>query len=134
MDETATAILERFGEALKTKVRFALAFGSILGPCFDSDSDVDLAVLPMNYTKGQGEILNLRHSLSGLTDRDLDLIDLGTADPIIVMQVLANGRLLCAADSVEFYLFKSHKLSEYFDFKRARHVAEEAILRRRIYA
>ncbi len=134
MDESASAILERLSEAVKGRVRFALAFGSLLGPSFNAESDVDLAVFPIEYANGKGEMTDLRHCLGGLTNRDLDIIDLSTADPIIIMQVLANGRLIYAADTVEFYLFKSRKISEYFDFKRARRVAEDAILKRRIYA
>jgi uncharacterized protein len=118
-DEAARA----FTEVYAPHARFGLLFGSILEERFNSQSDVDLAILFPRDLNLKQEIM-LRQQLEEKLQRDIDVIDLRTADPIITWQVLQNGRLIFSTEIDEFHQFKARKISEYLDFKRSRAIVE----------
>ena len=103
---------------------FALVFGSFGTERFGPDSDIDLAVrFPRPLPPGA--ILSLIHRLSEISNRRVDLVDLGSADPIIAMQVLRHGRPLLVRDRAAFETFRMTTPSRYFDWKLSRRPVEE---------
>lgn len=62
----------------KHKVSKLYAFGSILTPRFNDDSDVDILVdfsSEMDYTTYADNFFDLYHSLKNLFGREVDLVD-----------------------------------------------------------
>ena len=109
------------------EARFAYLFGSFLSDAFGSESDVDLAV-DLGVPLGWKERSRLAEALSSAAGRDVDLVDLFTADPVIRMQVLRYGRLLVDHDSPARHRFEARALAEYFDLKIDRAPVEAAMV------
>lgn len=65
--------------------------------------------------------------------KDVDLVVLDTAGPVIKMQALRNGILLHSTKNA-YENFFSETINEYDDLKFFRRGIEESVLRRRIYA
>jgi predicted nucleotidyltransferase len=128
-------IVSGLQEFLKGRVKFALLFGSALTEYFNKESDIDVAVY-------LGKPLDFRERLEFQNDlgrhfaykREIDLVVLDDADPIIAMQVLANGRLIIDEDHLAFLKFKSVMISHYLDFKMDRRIIEEKIAEGSVYA
>ena len=105
---------------------FALVFGSFGTGRFGPESNVDLAVrfpTPLPRT----EFFDLLHRLSEIAGRKVDLVDLGSADPIIAMQALRHGRPLLVRDRAAFETFRMTTPSRYFDWKLSRRPVEERL-------
>lgn len=105
---------------------FALVFGSFGTDRFGPESDIDLAVrfpkpLPI------AERFDLAQRLSEIAGRNVDLVDLATADPIIAMQVLRHGKPLLVHDRAAFETFRMTAPSRYFDWKLSRRPVEERL-------
>jgi predicted nucleotidyltransferase len=107
---------------------FALVFGSFGTERSRPESDLDLAV---RYQKPltQAQVLDLTHRVSEIAGRNVDLVDLGSADPIIAMQVLRHGRPLLVRDRAAFETFRMTTPSRYFDWKLSRRPVEERMWR-----
>lgn len=94
--------------ATQTDVVAAYLFGSLAEGRATARSDVDIAILladaPDPVAAGERQ-LALMGELEGFTDRDLDVVILNIAPPILQHQVLRCGRLLYERDQrarVEF--------------------------------
>ncbi len=123
--EILNALIARLGDA-----QFAYVFGSFDRPAFSPDSDIDLAVCfqrPLD-TRAWSD---LACRLEEAAHRRVDLVDLRTADPIICMQVLRNGRVIWRKDPHALALFQMTALSRYQDFKLSRRGVEEAMWAKR---
>jgi predicted nucleotidyltransferase len=111
----------------------AVVFGSAAVGRLRPDSDLDLAVL---FAEGRVPdafaALELRAALEQRLCRDVDLIILNQASPILAFQVAKNGRLITCKDPHAYQLYAMRLISEYADFKRIRRPIEEAIINRRI--
>lgn len=107
---------------------FALVFGSFGTERSRPESDLDLAV---RYPKplAQAQVLKLTRRISEIAGRSVDLVDLGSADPIIAMQVLRHGRPLLVRDRAAFETFRMTTPSRYFDWKLSRRPVEERMWR-----
>lgn len=107
---------------------FALVFGSFGTGHDRPESDLDLAV---RYPKplAQVKLLELTQRISEIAGRSVDLVDLGSADPIIAMQVLRHGRPLLLRDRAAFETFRMTTPSRYFDWKLSRRPVEERLWR-----
>ena len=105
---------------------FALVFGSYGTERFGPESDVDLAVRYPGPLPPK-EFVDLLHRLNSLSGRAVDLVDLASADPIIAMQVLRNGRPLLARDRAALESFRMTTPSRYFDWKVSRRPVEERL-------
>jgi predicted nucleotidyltransferase len=117
--------LEKLLPALE-EASFALVFGSFGTGRFGPESDVDLAVrFPRPLP--QAEFFDLLHRLSEIAGRKVDLVDLGSADPIIAMQVLRHGRPLLVRDRAAFESFRMTTPSRYFDWRLSRRPVEERL-------
>ncbi len=113
-------------------VKLAFLIGSFAKGTAREDSDVDVAVL-FGSRPDMEDALELTERLSLLLKRDVDLVVLDTAGPVIKMQALKTGVLLRAAEGAYEDFFVA-TINEYDDLKYLRREAEESILRRRIYA
>ena len=105
---------------------FALVFGSFGTERFGPESDIDLAVrFPRPLPRA--EFFDLLHRLSEIAGRKVDLVDLGSADPIIAMQVLRHGRQLLVRDRAAFETFRMTTPSRYLDWKLSRRPVEQRL-------
>jgi uncharacterized protein len=93
------------------------------------DSDVDLAVLFQRRPTAL-EILEARTDLEELLHREVDLVDLDQASPILGMQVLRHGRLLIDRNPERRHAFFSRTISMYEDVKIVRRDAERRLFER----
>jgi predicted nucleotidyltransferase len=97
-------------------------------------SDVDIAIFA-GRPLARAQVLDLQERVARLLGRDVDLIDLAAADPIIQMQVLSHGRLVGAPDPRAVGFFELRVLRDYRDLKRRRAGIEADIVERgRVYA
>ncbi len=128
-------IQKKINTTLSNKAKFVYLFGSALTPYFNENSDLDIGVY-------LGRKLDFREKLqfiSDLEDRlnlpyEIDLVLLDSADPIIAMQILANGKRIYCSDSLIHLNYKIRMLSIYLDFKKDRKIIEDAIGKGSIYA
>lgn len=119
-----TAILDRrFG------VDELWLYGSQAEGTARADSDVDLAVLFRRRPRSL-EIFDARSELEELLRRDVDLVDLDQAPPILAMQVLKHGRLLVDRNPRRRHDAFSRIVSLYEDVKILRRESERALFQR----
>jgi predicted nucleotidyltransferase len=114
-------LIKKIEQYLLNKVSFAYLFGSIVTDDFRDESDIDVGVYLLDNAL---ETYNLKSELEDLTDRSVDVIKLDVNDPIISMQVIANGKLLFANDQKKVISFKANLYTRYIDFKISRRELE----------
>lgn len=93
------------------------------------DSDVDLAAL-FRRRPNALEVFEAQAELAELLHREVDLVDLDRASPILGMQVLRHGRLLIDHDPRRRHAFFSRTISMYDDIKIIRREAERRLFER----
>jgi len=91
------------------------------------DSDVDLAALFSSPVPVES-LLAARLDLGKLLGREVDLIDLRRASPILGRQVVRDGRLLLDRDTADRHVFAMLLPSRYVDLKISRAAAERALV------
>jgi predicted nucleotidyltransferase len=104
-------------------------FGSEAQGTARPDSDIDLAAL----FQGRPAPLDVLGALGDLEDilgREVDLVDLDQASPILAMQVLQHGRLLVDGNPDRRIAFFSRTLNLYDDLKIQRREVERALIAR----
>ena len=94
-----------------------------------ADSDVDLAALFRRRPKDL-DIFDARTELEEELRRDVDLVDLDQAPPILAMQVLKHGRLLVDRNPSRRHDSFSRIVSLYEDVKILRRESERALFQR----
>lgn len=104
-------------------------FGSEAQKRARPDSDIDLAAL-FHRRPGALEIFDTRADLAEILHRDVDLVDLDQASPILGMQVLRHGRLLVDRNLRRRYAFFSKTVSMYEDIQIIRRNAERLLFER----
>ena len=104
-------------------------FGSEAAGTTRRDSDVDLAALLRRRPDGL-ELLDAQTALEEIAGRDVDLVDLGAASPILARQVLRSGRCVFGASAPALACFEATLPSRYADLKRVRAEAESALVQR----
>jgi len=123
--------VERIAEVLEA--RFGLdalwVFGSVASGTAAVRSDVDLAAL---FAKRPAplDLLDARSEIATLLGRDVDLVDLGRASPVLAMQVLRRGRLLVDRNPPRRRQFVAGAPGRYEDLKLQRRPTEAALLAR----
>jgi predicted nucleotidyltransferase len=126
----------KLAEALSGEpaVATCYVFGSFLSPSFGRESDVDLALLFFSHSVPRPlDIFDLKHRFSLALGRDVDIVVLNTASPIIAMQVLRKGRKLLERDARLTERFFVRTVNMYSDLKRVRLPIEQQILNGRIF-
>src|SRR3954453_12995480 len=104
-------------------------FGSEAAGTAREDSDLDLAALFRKHPSAL-EIFEARGDLGEILLRNVDLIDLDQASPILGMQVLRYSRLLVDRNPKRRYASFSRTISMYDDLKIVRRQAEKALFAR----
>jgi len=107
-------------------------FGSFAKECATVDSDVDVAIMFENIPDFYG-VNDLKDELSSHIGREVDILVLNTASPIIRMQVLKYG-LVIKKDPKVYNDFFVRTFNEYNDLKYLRREAENSILAGNIHA
>lgn len=113
-------------------VRLAFLVGSYAKGTAREGSDVDVAVLFGRLSNVEDKI-GTRDTLSRLLKKEVDLVVLDDAGPVMKMQALKSGVILYRERGA-YEEFFARTLNEYSDLKIFRKEAEEKILGRRIYA
>jgi hypothetical protein len=117
------AVEQRFG------VDALWVFGSVARGTDHEGSDVDLAAL-FAEPPAAADLTALQEELAALAGRPVDLVDLGSASPILAMQVLGGGHLLVERSPSKRVAFVAGLPSRYEDLKRLRAPMERALLER----
>jgi uncharacterized protein len=120
-----------FGETQEILLFFI--FGSFAGKRMRPSSDVDIGIL-FKIAPDIDRINDLTEKLSSLLQREVDLVVLNQASPVLKMQILKHGILFYASDKKYFHHFFTDTINQYDDLKRIRKNCEESILKGRIYA
>ena len=107
-------------------------FGSIATEHHTKTSDIDLAML--FQTEPDFYYLDdIKNALSAFIKREIDIVALNNASPIIKMQVLKKGIPLIRKGKV-YEEFFTRTVKEYADLKIVRKEIEDNILKGRLYA
>jgi uncharacterized protein len=123
LDRVAERLDERFGlDAL-------WLFGSAAKGTATAASDIDLAAL-FRQRPSTAEILDVREELGGWLARDVDLVDLDAASPILVMQVLRHGKILLDRNPIRRSRFVAAAPGNYEDLMIVRREGERVLLDR----
>lgn len=115
-----------------TRAKLVFLVGSFARGSANRESDVDVAVL-FGYEASLELVDEMRESLALLLSRDVDIVVLDTAGPIMGMQALKTGVLLYAGPN-DYEMFFTRTLNEYHDLKFFRKEIEESVTGRRLYA
>ena len=108
-------------------------FGSSARNRLRPSSDVDIGIL--FKTVPEIEATNaLKEELSSILRREVDLVVLGHASPILRMQILKHGIVIFSRSKKNFHQFFTDTVNQYDDLKWIRKNCEENILRGKIYA
>jgi uncharacterized protein len=117
----------------KRDILIAFLFGSFATQCVSRSSDVDIGVF-FKTAPDRNTINHVVEKLSSILQREIDLVILNQASPVLKMQILKNGILLHAPKRKHFYQFFTDTVNQYDDLKQIRKLCEENILKGRIYA
>lgn len=105
-----------------------LLYGSAATGRTHASSDVDLALLVGGALPDAFALAALRVDLAALLGRDVDVVLLDTASPILAMEVLRHHRPLTNRRPALLDQFLAKTLSAYFDLKRVRRPIEAMLL------
>ena len=114
-------------------VSLVFLFGSFVSKQTTAFSDIDVGIffkkVPNFY-----EINDMKEDLSALLKKEVDLVILNDASPVLKMQVLKKGVLIFQKGKNDYSLFYGDAVKQYDDLKIIRRKCEENILKGRIYA
>ncbi len=115
-------------------VAVAFLFGSEASGRSLPGSDVDLALLFYPDKEPSPEQLpDIQDQLTALLKKEVDLVVLNRANPVIRMQILKKGKKIFQRDKKLYSDFFVRTINEYDDLKRVRAVIEKNILKGKIY-
>jgi predicted nucleotidyltransferase len=126
------SVLEPF-LARRKGIHLVFLFGSSVSRRMHPASDVDIGILFDPVPNGF-QLNALIAELSSLLRKEVDLVVLNHASPILKMQVLKKGVLVFARDLRAYHQFFVETVNQYDDLKRIRKTCEDNILRGRMYA
>lgn len=129
-------IISLLTKALDTErsVVVAYLFGSFVHGRTNAESDIDVALLFRDDALPDGlHLLDLATRLSCALTRDIDIVCLNTAGPVIAMQVLRKGERIVERDAKARVDFEAHVTGRYDDLKRMRRPIEQHVREGRIY-
>ena len=123
-------IVAELGQALPLQAIWL--FGSEAEGRARVDSDVDIAVL-VDGRIDPLTLLDARERLASRLGRDVDLVELRHASPILAMQVLKHGRLIREADRRARIAFEAALPGRYEDVQRMRAPLVRALVARTLH-
>ena len=110
-----------------TSIIAMYVFGSFVSQLMNDESDLDLGIL----FKNAPDLFDLSQKKSNIESAlkiDIDFVIMNHASPIIIHQILKNGKLIINNDNYSLSLFIIKALNEYFDVKIIRQPIEEKML------
>lgn len=133
-EQPALQAVMRYLETQPT-VLAAVVFGSAAAGRLRPQSDLDLALLFAHDSVPDAfAALALRNTLAVHAKRDVDLVVLNDASPILAFQAITYGQVILCRDRRAYEAYLVRLITAYADFKRIRRPIEEAVITRRIYA
>jgi uncharacterized protein len=123
-------LLERLRATLQAfpAVRLAVAFGSVARGSEHARSDVDLALLlDPDTPEGRQKI---EAELGRAAGREVDLVFLDTAPPLLRFEVASDGVLLLARDRNDWVDFRARAMIDWWDWAPTARLINEAAIRR----
>lgn len=115
------------------EISAAILFGSEALGQADQNSDIDIALLYNPKKDYQDfDLFQVRQNLSDLMGRDVDVVLLNDASPIVAMQAIKNGIPLFIRDKQVYQKFEIRLITDYADIKRLREPFEKNILKRKL--
>jgi predicted nucleotidyltransferase len=129
--EIETTVKDFF--SFDVRARLVFVFGSAVEQRFSADSDVDIGVL-LEKDIESIQLHEISQAISEKLRREVDLVNLRDASPILKMQILKNGVLLLCSNPEDYSEFFTQTIKQYEDLKIIRRPIEQNILKGRIYA
>ncbi len=118
----------------KDQVISVQIFGSFAKGSNTVDSDVDLAILcDVKKMPSKMDLLSWRQELSELLRKEVDLICLNEASPILGMQVAQDRINILLKDEKAYSAYVMNLYSDYAELKMLRAPMEQGILKRKYY-
>lgn len=118
----------------KNGVVALLIFGSHARNRETPQSDLDIAVLfARDSLPDLNKQLTFKADLENMARKDVDVIILNNANPILKYQVFKYGKILELKNRNLYEQFLVRSLNEYDDLKMIRRVIEESLSQRKIY-
>lgn len=100
-------------------INLLIIFGSYASDMFNEESDVDIAIMAENPYKILKTQKKLVGELSRLFEyRDIDLILLNHADPLLRFIIARKGKLVYEKEKGFFNIFKVRAMSEHNDAQK----------------
>jgi predicted nucleotidyltransferase len=116
----------------KPEILLAFLFGSFAGNQQRPTSDVDIGIL-FETVPSPATIQDLNEKISTALKKEVDLLIINQASPILRMQILKKGKVIIKRNKKEFNRFYVQVVNQYDDLKQVRRKGEESILIGRIY-
>lgn len=108
-------------------------YGSAARGQIRPDSDIDLALLA-DATLAPETLFDLSAEMAEILGRDVDLVDLARATPVLSMQVL-DGKVLFCADRQKLAWFENLAMSRYCQLNAdRREILKDIVSRGTVYA
>ncbi len=101
--------------AKKYDLKVVIVFGSVANNRAKKDSDIDLAILSSSKLTLRKE-LELRYQLQNLFKREVDLVFLRDAGPLLLGQIAKEGKLLFGKKR-DFDSIRISAMKSYLDFE-----------------
>ena len=114
-------------------VAAAYLYGSVARDQANRLSDVDVAVLFEPEPDGEALVqrqLELMAALQSFADREVQVIALNSAPPLLAYQVLRDGRFLCQRNAMARVAFEVRIMKRYFDLQPMIAAYDEQLARR----
>lgn len=111
------------------RIAAAVLFGSFARGTPRSDSDIDVAILPVDAAAGASLAAAYHTRLGELGTalaRDVHLVDLESADPALRRTIFARGKLLFDRSAGALGRARARALIDYFDGEYMRRVIDGA--------
>jgi predicted nucleotidyltransferase len=131
--ENLKAVILKFFNKIPYIVSISL-FGSQARNQANAHSDVDVAVLfERGHIPDISQVLEWQEELSGLLQKEVDLLCLNIVSPIVGMQVYNHGIHLIIKNPSEYMSHQIVLFSDYAELKKLREPMEKNILKRKFY-
>jgi predicted nucleotidyltransferase len=121
MEGPDNELIRQIGRVLDAgpSLKLAILFGSAARGRLRPDSDLDIAILPLDPELPLASELDLQVALTRATGRSVDLVRLDQAPTLLRWEVARYGRVLAAHPPAERVRFLSETASEHADFAPA---------------
>ena len=130
-----TSVVKKIKSFFKGRndVSLVFLFGSFVSREMTALSDIDVGIIFYSIPDFY-EVNTIKEDLTALLKRDVDIVLLNNASPVIKMQILKKGILVFQAGKNNYSTFYGDTVKQYDDLKHIRKKCEDNILKGRIYA